>query len=80
MNLLINSKILYKIQEQMEQLQRDLKLVKAEANINSSQNIQEMISKKKCLAEIRLPCKEKDSKIIDLNIGMDEMRELLKHI
>lgn len=63
-----------KIQSQMDKLQRDLK------KTSTSQNTNKTTSKKKCLAEIHLPCEEKQRKIVDLNINIREIRELLKNI
>jgi hypothetical protein len=37
-------------------------------------------AKKKCVAEICLPCDKSMAKTVDLNLNYDEIKELLKHI
>ena len=42
--------------------------------------INEAAMRKKCLAEISLPCKSATEKTVDLKVNIIEMRDILQHI
>lgn len=67
-----------KIQDQVEELQRDLKKINSELKPNHLA-VREAISKKQCLAEISLPCSKNQGQVVDLKMDLDEMRQLLQH-
>lgn len=68
-----------RIQDKVDQLQKDLKSIDAEGN-KGSMNIHEVIKKKTCMAEICLPSKRDADKVVNLTMNLDEMRKLLQNI
>lgn len=58
-------------------MERDLKKINAEKNMPT---VNEAAMRKKCLAEISLPCKTAADKTVDLKVNITEIRDILQHI